>query len=120
ERDVVRRQLPQLVYFRLITPAEAGWLDSIAARRAWLRAVRSRSGKPAARALRTFQAAATELAFLRDRAERGVAPADAYALHAELVEALRISRAQATQPLADHARSAPPVQPVRPASLSGR
>lgn len=120
ERDVVRRQLPQLVYFRLITPPEAGWLDSIAARRAWLRAVRSRSGKPAAKALRTFQAAATELAFLRDRAERGVAPADSYALHAELVQALRISRAQAAQPLAEHAGSAPPVRPVRPASLSGR
>jgi len=117
ERDVVRRQLPQLVYYRLIAPPEAGWLDSIAARRAWLRVVRARSGKPAATALRTFQTAATELAFLRDRAERGVAPADAYALHAELVQALRISRAQAAQPLAEHARSAPPVRPVRPASL---
>jgi RsiW-degrading membrane proteinase PrsW (M82 family) len=120
ERDVVRRQLPELVYYRLITPAEAGWLDSIAARRAWLRAVTARSGKPAARALRTFQAAATELAFLRDRVARGVGPADAYALHAELVQALRISRAQALQPLADHARAAPPIPPVRPPSLSDR
>jgi RsiW-degrading membrane proteinase PrsW (M82 family) len=120
ERDVVRRQLPELVYYRLITPAEAGWLDSIAARRAWLRSVTARSGKAGAQALRNFQTAATELAFLRDRVQRGVGPADAYDLHAELVQALRINRARAAQPLAENARSAPPIPPVRPPSLSGR
>ncbi|MBV9821640.1 MAG: PrsW family intramembrane metalloprotease [Actinobacteria bacterium] len=120
ERDVVRRQLPELVYFRLITPAEAGWLDSIAARRAWLRAVTARSGRSAARDLRTFQSAATELAFLRDRVQRGVGPADAYAQHAELVRALQVSRAHANRPLAEHARSAPPLGPSRPAYLPGR
>jgi RsiW-degrading membrane proteinase PrsW (M82 family) len=120
ERDVVRRQLPELVYYRLITPAEAGWLDSIAARRAWLRSVTARSGKAGAQALRNFQTAATELAFLRDRVQRGVGPADAYDLHAELVQALRINRARAAQPLAENARSAPPIRPVRPPSLSGR
>lgn len=120
ERDVVRRQLPELVYYRLITPAEAGWLDSIAARRAWLRAVTARSGKSGARALRDFQTAATELAFLRDRVQRGVGPADAYQLHAELVQALLVCRARAGQPLAENARSAQPIQPVRPSALSGR
>src|SRR5919107_1830821 len=95
ERDVVRRQLPELVYYRLITPAEAGWLDSIAARRAWLRSVTARSGKEGAQALRNFQTAATELAFLRDRVQRGVGPADAYDLHAELVQALLVNRARA-------------------------
>lgn len=120
ERDVVRRQLPELVYFRLITPAEAGWLDSIAARRAWLRAVTARSGRSAAKDLRTFQSAATELAFLRDRVQRGVGPADAYAQHAELVRALQVSRAHANRPLAEHARSAPPLGPSRPSYLPGR
>jgi protease PrsW len=120
ERDVVRRQLPELVYYRLVTPAEAGWLDSIAARRAWLRSVTARSGKAGARALRDFQTAATELAFLRDRVQRGVGPADAYDLHAELVQALLVNRARAAQPLAENARSAPPIPPVRPASLSER
>jgi RsiW-degrading membrane proteinase PrsW (M82 family) len=120
ERDVVRRQLPELVYYRLISPAEAGWLDSIAARRAWLRSVTARSGKLAAQALRDFQTAATELAFLRDRVQRGVGPADAYQLHAELVQSLLVNRARAAQALAENARSAPPIQPVRPASLSGR
>ncbi|HEX8095391.1 PrsW family intramembrane metalloprotease, partial [Jatrophihabitans sp.] len=120
ERDVVRRQLPELVYYRFITPAEAGWLDSIAARRAWLRSVTARSGKEGARALRDFQTAATELAFLRDRVQRGVGPAEAYDLHAELVQALLVNRARAAQPLAENAGSAPPIRPVRPPSLSGR
>ena len=103
ERDVIRRQLPELVYFRLITPAEAGWLDSIAARRAWLRVgdgpVRQGGGPGIAH----FQTAATELAFLRDRVQRGVGPADAYDLHAELVQALLVNRARAAQPLAENA-----------------
>ena len=120
ERDVVRRQLPELVYYRLVTPAEAGWLESIAARRAWLRSVTTRSGKEAAQALRNFQSAVTELAFLRDRVQRGVGPADAYDLHAELVQALLVNRARAAQPLAENARSAQPIPPARPPSLSGR
>lgn len=120
ERDVVNRQLPELVYYRWITPAEAGWLASIAARRAWLRSVAARSGKPAAQALRNFQTAATELAFLRDRVRRGVGPADAYQLHAELVQSLLINRAQAAQPLAENARAAEPVRPVVPPPLGRR
>ena len=120
ERDVVNRQLPALVYYRWITPAEAGWLASIAARRAWLRAVTARSGKPAAEALRNFQLAATELAFLRDRVERGVGPADAYPLHAALVQALLANRAAAAVPLAESARTAQPVAPAAPSWLAGR
>ena len=44
EREVVNRQLPAMVYFGWITPAEAGWLASLAARALWLRTVRQRSG----------------------------------------------------------------------------
>jgi RsiW-degrading membrane proteinase PrsW (M82 family) len=120
ERDVVNRQLPELVYYRWITPAEAGWLASIASRRAWLRSVAAQSGKPAAQALRNFQTAATELAFLRDRVRRGVGPADAYQLHAELVQSLLINRARAAQPLADNARTAEPVRPAVPPPLARR
>jgi hypothetical protein len=117
---VVNRQLPELVYYRWITPTEAGWLASIGARRAWLRSVAARSGKPAAEALRNFQTAATELAFLRDRVRRGVGPADAYQLHAELVQALLVNRARAAQPLAENARTAEPVRPAVPPPLSRR
>jgi RsiW-degrading membrane proteinase PrsW (M82 family) len=117
ERDVVNRQLPAMVYYRWITPAEAGWLASIAARRQWLRAVRGRSGSDGARSLQAFQQAATELAFLRDRVESGVGPPNAYYLHQDLVNALGLTRARAQQPL----RAGPPpasvIRPVAPSYL---
>lgn len=117
ERDIVQRQLPAMVYYRWITPAEAGWLASIAARRRWLRAVQHRSGRAGARALERFQQAATELAFLRDRVDRGVGPADAYLLHTELVQALGANRARAQQPLTENPRSAGLVRPAPPAGI---
>jgi RsiW-degrading membrane proteinase PrsW (M82 family) len=119
EQDVVNRQLPAMVYFRWITAAEAGWLASIAARRAWLRSVTERSGRSGAQALRDFQLAATELAFLRDRVERGVGPKDAYYLHAELVQALKITRARARGTLVENAPSVEPVRPIPPAAITG-
>jgi protease PrsW len=117
ERDVVNRQLPAMVYYRWITPAEAGWLASIAARREWLRTVRRRSGPDGARTLRAFQQAATELAFLRDRVERGVGPADAYALQVELAQALAMTRARAQQPLRANPPPAEVIAPVAPGYL---
>jgi protease PrsW len=112
ERDVVRRQLPAMVYYRWVTPMEAGWLTSLDARRAWMRNVEQRSGKEGKRALQSFQTAATELAFLRDRVQRGVASHDAYYLQAELLDSLAMSRARAQDPL----RQAPPnFAPVTPA-----
>jgi RsiW-degrading membrane proteinase PrsW (M82 family) len=117
ERDVVNRQLPAMVYYRWLTPAEAGWLATIAARRQWLRAVRARSGPDGVRALRAFQQAATELAFLRDRVERGVGPADAYQLHAELVYALGLTRARAQPPLRAHPPPSTVIAPAAPDRL---
>ncbi|MGX7681900.1 PrsW family intramembrane metalloprotease [Jatrophihabitans sp. DSM 45814] len=114
ERDVIRRQLPAMVYYRWITPMEAGWLANIASRRAWRKAVAARSGRAGAQALTAFQNAATELAFLRDRVERGAGPPDAYYLHAELVQALARNRALAQSPLAQNPSAAPPVMPARP------
>jgi RsiW-degrading membrane proteinase PrsW (M82 family) len=114
ERDVVSRQLPAMVHYGWISPTEAGWLGSIAARRLWVRSVRRSSGPAGARALRAFQQAATELAFLRDRVERGTGPADAYYLHTELVNALAVTRVRAQQPLARHPGPAAPVQPAAP------
>jgi RsiW-degrading membrane proteinase PrsW (M82 family) len=114
ERDIVTRQLPAMVYNGWITPAEAQWLASIAARRAWLKAVRLRTGATGVRALRAFQASATELAFLRDRVERGGPPppgsSPAYYLHAELVDALARNRALAQAPL----HALPPPRSVAP------
>ncbi len=117
ERDIVQRQLPAMVYYRWITPMEAGWLASISARRRWQRAVRARWGRSGAQALKSFQTTVTELAFLRDRVERGTGPADAYYLHAELVAALARDRAAALTPLRADPPQWSPVQPVPPGSV---
>jgi len=119
ERDIVIRQLPAMVYYRWVTPAEAGWLGSIAARKMWERSVGSRSGKAGARALRGFQTAVTELAFLRDRVERGAGPADAYYLHAELLDALARNRALAQVPLRQNPPVTPAMRPEPPAYAPG-
>jgi RsiW-degrading membrane proteinase PrsW (M82 family) len=114
ERDIVARQLPAMVYYRWITPLEAGWLADIAARRSWRKAVAARSGRSAARQLVDFQTRATELAFLRDRVDRGVGPADAYYQQAELVEQLSRDRALAQRPLYQQPPPLTPVEPMAP------
>lgn len=114
EQDVIARQLPAMVYYRWITPMEAGWLSTIAARRAWTRSVRLRAGTSGAAALRAFQTAATELAFLRDRVERGTGPKDAYYLHAELLDSLARNRALAQAPLHQSPPNFAPVQGMAP------
>jgi RsiW-degrading membrane proteinase PrsW (M82 family) len=123
ERDIVARQLPAMVYYRWVTPMEAAWLADLAARRSWVRAVKARSGPDGARALRAFQTSATELAFLRDRVERGNPPrgtsghsaGTVYFRHAELLDTLARNRAIAQGALHQLPPPAAPLPPVRPA-----
>ena len=75
-----RRREGATVAARLPAYASAGWLDledvpvlaSLTRRRQAVEWARARYGEGGARAMRDFQDAATELAFLRDRLERGV------------------------------------------------
>jgi RsiW-degrading membrane proteinase PrsW (M82 family) len=75
-----RRREGSTVAARLPAYVEAGWLDpqdvpmlaSLSRRRQAVDWVRGTYGEEAARALRDLQHAATELAFLRDRLERGL------------------------------------------------
>jgi hypothetical protein len=80
---------------------EAGWLDpedvpmlaSLQRRRQAVDWVQGRYGGQGARALRDFQHAATELAFLRDRLERGLDVPDFPARERELLT--QVARARA-------------------------
>ena len=96
EQRVLAAQLPGLAAAGLIAPSEVGLLASLAGRRGWRAAVRRQAGSAAARAVAAYQAAVTELAFLRARMERGTAGPAARQWHDELVNALTTARAQAT------------------------
>jgi protease PrsW len=95
EQRIVATQLAGMVAAGWIAPDEVQPLTSLAGRRSWRAAVERRSGKEAARAIRDYHTAVTELAFLRDRMARGVAGPDSERWQYELVEALRDTRGRA-------------------------
>ncbi|WP_285698130.1 PrsW family intramembrane metalloprotease [Actinomadura sp. NBRC 104412] len=69
----IRSYLPMYGNTGLVTPADVQMLGSMHARRAARRWARRVGGQGAARAMTDYQLAATELALLHKRAERGVA-----------------------------------------------
>ena len=71
EQRIVAEQLPAFARAGWIAPSEVALLSSLAGRRGWQRAVRARSGKAVAKAVVEYQAAVTELAFLRAKMSRG-------------------------------------------------
>lgn len=62
--STIRSYLPLYIPTGIVTPADIGMLTSLRERRNARRAIRSRSGAPAARAMADYQLAATELALL--------------------------------------------------------
>ncbi len=71
EQRIVAQQLPALQRAGLIVPSEMDLLASLAGRRGWQRKVRRSAGSEAAKAVRDYQIAVTELAFLQHRAGEG-------------------------------------------------
>jgi protease PrsW len=95
EQRIVAAQLPGFAAAGWIVPSEVPLLSSLAGRQGWRAAVRRRSGRGVAKAVAEYQAAVTELAFLRDRMARGTAGPLGQLWHAEAVEAVRQARARA-------------------------
>lgn len=95
EQRVVAAQLPGFASAGWIAPSEVGLLASLAGRRGWRRAVRRRLGDDAADAVRDYQAAVTELAFLRDRMVRGTVGPEAGQWHDEVLGGLMTARGRA-------------------------
>ncbi len=95
EQRVVAAQLPGFAAAGWIASSEVGLLASLAGRRDWRSAVRRQVGDDAADAVRDYQSAVTELAFLRDRMARGAVGADAGRWHHELLRAVMTARARA-------------------------
>lgn len=95
EQRVVAAQLPGFAAAGWIASSEVGLLASLAGRRGWRSAVQRQVGDEAADAVRDYQAAVTELAFLRDRMARGAVGAEAGRWHHELLRAVMTARARA-------------------------
>lgn len=95
EQRIVAAELPWFASVGWIAPSEIDLLASLTGRRGWRAAVRKEAGSEAAKAVAAYQAAVTELAFLRARIARGTAGAAAQQWHHELVTALIAARANA-------------------------
>ncbi|HEV7908279.1 MAG TPA: PrsW family intramembrane metalloprotease, partial [Pseudonocardiaceae bacterium] len=95
EQRVVVGQLPEMAASRWIAASEVALLSSLQGRRNWRRAVRRKAGEQAAQAVAGYQTAATELAFLRHRMDRGIAEAGAQQRHEQLLSAMLTARAAA-------------------------
>lgn len=96
EQRIVAEQLPVLRRAGLIVHSEVEMLASLGRRRGWLRKVRRTAGAEAAKAVRDYQIAVTELAFLQHRASVGrTTSATRRARRAELIEDLKTARRSA-------------------------
>ncbi|MCX2715487.1 PrsW family intramembrane metalloprotease [Mycolicibacterium sp. J2] len=96
EQRVVAEKLPGMVAAGLITANEATWLGSLRSRKQAIAEVTRHHGKPAGRNVRDFAAQVVELAFVRDRIDRGFGDARVQALLNE--EAYWVHGARASAP----------------------
>jgi len=95
EQRIIADQLPGFAQAGWIAPSEITLLSSLAGRRGWQAAVRRRSGKTVAKSVMDYQAAVTELAFLRSRMARGSVGDTGLLWHKEALDELFRSRMKA-------------------------
>ncbi|MEW2482557.1 PrsW family intramembrane metalloprotease [Mycobacterium sp. NPDC051198] len=95
EQRVVAAKLPGMVAAGLITPNEATWLGSLKTRHGAVQQATLAAGRPAGKAVAAFAAAVVELAFVRDRIDRGFGDAQVYALQQEEVYSVAAARSAA-------------------------
>ncbi|ORW53404.1 PrsW family intramembrane metalloprotease [Mycolicibacterium peregrinum] len=95
EQRVVAAKLPGMVAAGLITPNEATWLGSLKTRHGAIQQATLAAGRPAGKAVAAFAAAVVELAFVRDRIDRGFGDAQVYALQQEEVYSVAAARSAA-------------------------
>lgn len=92
EQRLVAAKLPGMVAAGLVTPNEATWLGSIRNRKLAIAQATRLGGRPAGKSVKKFAAQVVELAFVRDRIDRGFGDARVYALQQEEVNGVAASR----------------------------
>ncbi|HRD10585.1 MAG TPA: PrsW family intramembrane metalloprotease [Mycobacterium sp.] len=111
EQRIVAEKLPGMVAAGLVTPQEAGWLGSIGTRKQAVAAVRHSGGRAAGVAVQKFAAQVIELAFVRDRIDRGFGDERVFALQTEEAYGVHAARAAAFPSLQWLAGYRPPLPP---------
>jgi hypothetical protein len=95
EQRIVAEKLPGMVAAGLLTENEASWLGSIRNRKLAIHEARRHGGKPAGKSVQRFADQVVELAFVRDRIDRGFGDARVHALLDEEAHAVHEARAAA-------------------------
>ena len=95
EQRITAAKLPGMVAANLVTANEATWLVSIKTRKAALAEVKRLAGPSAAKSVKNFAAQVIELAFVRDRIERGFGDERVVALQNEEAYWVLVARQQA-------------------------
>jgi hypothetical protein len=83
EGYIIGHKLPGMISAGLLTPVEAHWVGSLSARKAAVREARRFGGKSAASSVKGFINQVVELAYVRDRIDRGFGDARVFALQNE-------------------------------------
>jgi len=92
EQRIVAEKLPGMVAAGLVTPNEATWLGSIRSRKMAINEATRLGGKAAGKGVKKFAAQVVELAFVRDRIDRGFGDQRVHALQQEEVDGVAASR----------------------------
>ena len=95
ERHIIAAKLPGLVAHGLVTPVEATWLGSLQSRRGAVQSAHGFGGRHAAAAVKQFVMAVVELAYVRDRIDRGFGDERVLSLQVEEARRLVAARADA-------------------------
>ncbi|MGE2731245.1 PrsW family intramembrane metalloprotease [Mycolicibacterium vaccae] len=111
EQKKVVAKLPGMVAAGVITPYEASWLGSIPARKSAIAAATRLGGKPAGKSVKRFAHQVVELAFVRDRIDRGFGDPRVFALLSEETYAVHAARAAA--PVLEWMAAYHPYRPMR-------
>ncbi len=99
ERQIIAAKMPGMVSAGLLTPTEAGWACSLKARKAAVRSAGQFGGRQAASSVKRFVVKVVELAYVRDRIDRGYGDDRVFALEAEEANGLLAARAAAAPAL---------------------
>ena len=80
EQRIVAAKLPHMVATGLVAPVEANWLGSMRTRKAAVQTASHYGGRPAGSAVKKFALQVVELAYVRDRIDRGFGDERVFAL----------------------------------------